>query len=264
MLTVVCMKWGTKFPADYVNVLHYAVSKNINEPFRFVCLTDDAHGLNAGIEARPVPDMGLPEIRRRNGGWQKLALFKPGLVEDASLMLYLDLDVLVMGSLDPFIARARAMRGLHIIREWNRGLGQYLPRALRPDRGGQSSTMVWNPREQHHIYEAFMADPERAYASVPSEQKFVTRTAHALHYLPEDWSISFKQGCVWYYPLNLVFRKIPEPAQARLVIFHGRPLPTDLVPEGNARWGTSHKFGFGPVDWVRRYWLNALAQSGDA
>ncbi len=83
-------------------------------------------------------------------------------------------------------------------------------------------------------------------------------TAHDLHYLPSDWTVSFKVDCVWYYPFNLVFKKISKPDQAKIVVFHGRPRPLDVVVEGRARWGTASKFGFGPVDWVRSYWLEAL------
>ena len=38
---VLCMKWGTLYPASYVNRLFHAVSANLSGPFRFICLTDD-------------------------------------------------------------------------------------------------------------------------------------------------------------------------------------------------------------------------------
>jgi hypothetical protein len=42
---VLCMKWGTLYPADYVNVLCNASRRHLTGAFRFVCLTDDAPGL---------------------------------------------------------------------------------------------------------------------------------------------------------------------------------------------------------------------------
>ncbi len=49
---VICMKWGTLYSADYVNVLYNAVRAHLEGPFRFVCLTDDPRG---GFWSRRVP-----------------------------------------------------------------------------------------------------------------------------------------------------------------------------------------------------------------
>lgn len=40
---------------------------NLTPPFRFVYLTDDAEGLDQGIEAFPIPDMGLDQSFYRAG-----------------------------------------------------------------------------------------------------------------------------------------------------------------------------------------------------
>ena len=57
VVNVLCMKWGTKYPADYVNRLYSMVARNIRRPFRFVCLTDDNLGLGANIESFPLPEL---------------------------------------------------------------------------------------------------------------------------------------------------------------------------------------------------------------
>ncbi len=49
------MKWGTLYPADYVNVLYTACRRNLTGDFRFLCLTDDPTGFLPGIEHRPSP-----------------------------------------------------------------------------------------------------------------------------------------------------------------------------------------------------------------
>jgi len=49
ILNVVCLKWGTKYSADYVNRLYHMVSRNMTRPFRFHCLTEDPGGLDAGV-----------------------------------------------------------------------------------------------------------------------------------------------------------------------------------------------------------------------
>jgi len=45
LVNVLCMKWGNKYPADYVNRLYSMVARNMQRPFRFICLTEDSVGL---------------------------------------------------------------------------------------------------------------------------------------------------------------------------------------------------------------------------
>ena len=47
-VTVVCVKWGTKYGADYVNRLHRAVRRHLSAARSFVCLTDDPEGSKRG------------------------------------------------------------------------------------------------------------------------------------------------------------------------------------------------------------------------
>lgn len=88
-LTVVCLKWGNMYDASYVNKLLNGLRRfDIGEtPFmrRFVCFTDDASGLAAGVEARPLFDSGL------KGWWPKASLFSSSAGLDGRVM-YIDLD----------------------------------------------------------------------------------------------------------------------------------------------------------------------------
>ena len=93
VLNVLCVKWGTKYPADYVNRLRSMVSRNLPLPHRFVCLTDDAAGLERGIETLPFLQTDLEYC------WNKLLLFDRLPLEGVGL--YLDLDVVVTGDLTP-------------------------------------------------------------------------------------------------------------------------------------------------------------------
>ena len=47
---VICIKWGNKFGADYVNRLYKMVEKNLTLEHRFVCFTDDSKGIVEGVE----------------------------------------------------------------------------------------------------------------------------------------------------------------------------------------------------------------------
>ena len=71
---VICMKWGDKYSADYVNILFNMVSRNLSIPFRFVCFTDDPKGINEQVEVFDLPSLNLPNnIPER--GWLKLTTF---------------------------------------------------------------------------------------------------------------------------------------------------------------------------------------------
>ena len=40
LVNVLCMKWGNKYPADYVNRLYSMVARNMQRPFRFINLCE--------------------------------------------------------------------------------------------------------------------------------------------------------------------------------------------------------------------------------
>ena len=59
---IICIKWGTKYGADYVNKLYGMVSRNITPPFRFVCFTDNTDGILPEVECQDLPpsDIVMP------------------------------------------------------------------------------------------------------------------------------------------------------------------------------------------------------------
>ena len=70
---VVCIKWGDKFSADYVNKLYSMVQRNLSLKHRFICLTEDPADLNPNIEVFPLTRNDLEYC------WNKLVLFEKKL-----------------------------------------------------------------------------------------------------------------------------------------------------------------------------------------
>jgi hypothetical protein len=99
MLNILCLKAGTAYGPEYVNILFDMVRRNLisGYPGRFVCLTDDPTGLVAGIETLPLP--GNIET-----WWGKLYMFKRGLFADGERVIFMDLDTLIIGDLGPLVA----------------------------------------------------------------------------------------------------------------------------------------------------------------
>ena len=46
---IICMKWGDKYGAEYVNRLYNMVRRNLTLDFQMVCLTDDSTGIDPAV-----------------------------------------------------------------------------------------------------------------------------------------------------------------------------------------------------------------------
>ncbi len=255
-IAVGCVKWGTRFGADYVNVIHRAVREHLGVPHRFVCLTNQPEGIEPGVEVMPMPEFGVPEVEwTKRGCWPKVALFKEGVFADDEIVLYLDLDVLVVGDLKPFIDLVRDKPAFYTLREWNPALVRLLPLSMRPDRGSQGSVYVWRAGEQRHVFADFASRVEEVRASYWSDRFYLPAVAKNPQYLPHDWCLSFKNHCLTPWPLNLVRPAARLPERARIIVFHGKPRPMDVMGPSGQRWGSKRRSGDQPVVWVRDYWL---------
>jgi len=98
VLTVVCIKWGTKYGSDYVDKLFRGIKRNLNVHFAFLCFTDDPTGiLEKEIEIHDIDEGGWL------GWWTKSVVLFDGRLGTRELILYVDLDTIITGSLDDFI-----------------------------------------------------------------------------------------------------------------------------------------------------------------
>lgn len=97
-LTVACcwVKANVPYGVEYVANLRAMVARHLARPHRFVCLTDRPHELPAGVE--PI---AIHHDRQLFGWWAKVKLFTPG--QFTGRVLYLDLDTVVVSSLDPIV-----------------------------------------------------------------------------------------------------------------------------------------------------------------
>ena len=59
--TVICMKWGERYPAHFANRLFNMVRRNVTGDLRFVCFTDDKEGLLPEVEYQPLPPIDMPD-----------------------------------------------------------------------------------------------------------------------------------------------------------------------------------------------------------
>lgn len=88
---VVCVKWGKKYGADYVNKLYHGVVKYLTGvEYDFYCFTENPENLDEGIKVIPLSESWT-------GWWGKATLFSETGLEGR--LLYIDLDTVITGSL---------------------------------------------------------------------------------------------------------------------------------------------------------------------
>ena len=110
MATIITLKYGNKYSAEYVNIL-YSRIRHFNPDWHFCCYTENANGLDPEIEVRELDrTLGL------YGWWFKIWIFAQELPGDN---IFLDLDMLVLGKLDAFLPPSMP-RGVGIIQNGSR------------------------------------------------------------------------------------------------------------------------------------------------
>lgn len=240
---VLCMKWGTLYGPRYVNVLYRAVRDHLDGPFRFVCLTDDATGLDDGIETFPFEDLETASEAHRPGIWPKLGIYRKDLFGLKGRALFLDLDTVVVGQLDPFFELSGDFRGMTDVR-----------RSKRTDGASRLNTSVFSfdIGAQTQILDAYLSDKDRAHREFPNDQSFTEAHARNLEFWPEGWVISFKRHLRRGIGADL-FLPPRAPGDARIVAFHGDPRPIDLVGR-KGLWADPPHFVRCPVPWLDAYW----------
>lgn len=243
MQTVICIRWGTEYGADDVSRLYRAVTRNVARPTRFVAFTDPVEGLDAGIEAKPIPSIHLPP-GLKPGPWRKLAVWAADLGGLRGDVLFLDLDILVTGTLDPLFEHEPG----HLVLVRN-------PTQGRRDGIGNSSVMRFEAGSAPHLVSDFEADAVRFSYRFDNEQIYVTKASRLpVAFWPAGWCPSFKHGLLPPWPLYL-FRPPTLPTTARVVVFTGRPRPGDAV-RGHwpTRWYKRFYRSIPPVPWVADHW----------
>ena len=228
-VNIICLKWGTRYPARYTNILYASVKRHLHRPFRFVCFTDDASELDPGIDPQPLPE--CPDERLLSyGRWPnifvKLCLFRDGLAGLRGPTLFFDVDVVIQQDLDPFFDYAPGKNCM--IHNWIERRKQILRR--RPAIGN-SSCFRFEAGQSGYIYETFLREMDAALdrSQYPTEQAFMTHAMGEVHWWPDAWIKSFKRTCVPFFPFNLFLT--PRKPNTRVLVFHGNPDP-DVALQG--------------------------------
>lgn len=247
---VLCMKWGTLFHADYVNVLFSACQRNISGNFRFVCLTDDPKGLNEGIEHFPIPDLGLAPGMWKRGAWPKLCVFAADLYGFSGRALFIDLDMVIWGNLDAFFDFPKAFVTTDMGNDW-----RPKPSGLHPPEAG-TCIFAFDLGKESQILERFLADRNGAVEKHVIEQVWVGEHASSMAYWPPGWVISFKRWLRQPIGRDLLLPPAAPPSGTKVLAFHGKPRPITLIKSKYGFWDKFPHMGHGRVRWMADYWTS--------
>jgi hypothetical protein len=240
-----CMKWGRRYGVEYANRIQSMVARNMTAPFRLVCFTDDSEGLDPAIDARPLPPFpGVPEQLAWTP-WRKISLWNAAL--DADLAgrdaVFLDLDVVVVGPLDDFFTHAPG--AYVVIENWTKK-GQ-----------GIGNTSVFRVKLGAHpeVYETFIADPVGVQKRDNIEQELISRLLEGEQvYWPQAWCRSFKEELIPAWPQRF-WTPAAFPADARIVVFHGKPDPVDAAKGvWPSPWYKKTYKTIRPAAWIDEHW----------
>lgn len=230
MYNVVCIKWGSKYGPEFVNILQAMVKRNLSFPHRFVCFTEDSTGLRDDIEVMPLTEDLV-------GWWHKLTLFKSTLFDLTGRTLYLDLDVVIVNSLDPMFEREDKFS---IISDWmysRRNIGAKNKIVYN------SSVFMYDIGAHEHVWNEFAKNTTMSIRMFPGDQDWITKHLPDASIWPDGWCRSFKWGYHFKemeYDFSAGFLD-----ETKIVVFHGNPNPPNAIP-GWQRYP--------PSPWIKEYW----------
>ncbi|MGF1658230.1 MAG: glycosyl transferase [Rubrimonas sp.] len=243
---VVCINWGPKYGAPYINRLYAMVARHLTPPFNFTCFTDSAAGVRPEVRCEPLPELDVPMPVRTWGKWPKARMWSARLADLEGPVLFMDLDLVVTGSLDDFFTFGDAD---DVILARNP--------TVPLERLGQTSIFRFPVGKLLPLQEEFAADPQGIADRYHWEQRFVTRRAPGgVKFWPRPWVKVFRRECCRPFPLNYVLA--PRlPRGARVVLFPGILLPSHAI-EG--RWGDLYD-PTGPIEHIRNTFHRRTDQS---
>ena len=177
MNTILCVKHGTKYDATYVNNLYNMVERHCSLPFQFICLTDNATGIQDKIKIKDLP-AGL------QGWWCKPYIFAEEL-NLTSPVLYIDLDVVIANSIDKLFTYYP--NNWCTIRDFTR--------AQRPDWQKYNSSVIrYNPKELYYVWAHFRRQAKEMQRMFYGDQDYlyhITKEKPAKLF-PDEWIKSWK------------------------------------------------------------------------
>ena len=232
-LNILCYRWGDRYGVEYVNKLHSMVRRHLPVDHIFHCVTDNKAGLNPGIEAHELPDIGVA------GNWNKLQTFREDFLGlQDQYIVCMDIDLVIVDSLE-FLTESPEFSFM-IAKNWAKGMR------------GNSSVYRLKVGSHTEVWKDFIANPERVIDNfhgkdrLGGDQRWMNHRIKDYNYFQDGRVISFKRHC-WAKSLSIQLPFIGQlstapvgkaiaPQGASVIAFTGKPLPPDVCDSHCGRW----------------------------
>ena len=232
-MNIVCVKWGTKYNADYVNNLYAGVKRNTTVDFNFWCFTDDPEGIINGVKI-----VDLQHAKELESWWNKLILFSNDIpIPRGEKIFYIDLDTLIVDNIDSLLT----LESPNII-----VLEDFYKSIFKTANKIGSGLMSWRHGDYTFIWSEFFKNPKSVIKSAKTYgdqwwiEQCLTAWTHWQDIAPES-VVSFKVHC-----------REGLPPTAKIICYHGRP----SIPDSANKETKINNWIIGPSPWVLDYWKN--------
>jgi hypothetical protein len=238
---ILCMKWGDMYGPEYVNCLYGMISRNISYPFKLFCMTDDSIGIRDEVEILHLPQLGFEVPPGAPGKWPKQALWSRELSGLEGVVLFLDLDSVIVDSIDCYFEYGNeddVITAKNWVKPWLSG--------------AQTSVFRFKIGSHPYMLEDLQEDPQLC-VKYQFEQNYVTHHLRGVHkFWPSSWTKHFRMHCLGLWPIRYL-RPPKKPHKCKIVTFPGRPNPPDAIvgrwsykrvyrsPADHIKWAFSHK-----------------------
>lgn len=209
-LEFVCVKYGTKYGANYVNKLFKGVSRFCELPHRFTCFTEDASNLDPAINIRPLQ-------HKWRSWWSKVHIFNPECYAKNTRVFYIDLDMIITNNINDLallpVKRLATLSTDEIFCENVQG-------------GYNSSIMIFKSEDMGALYDALVRYHDHLL-------KYLMRFDHFLEMMCQNATIVQKElpGQVLDYMQTFALLTEGEkevPPGCRVVAFPRQPKPHEI------------------------------------
>lgn len=209
--TIVCLKHGDKYSAEYVNILYNMVKRHSTVDFDFACITEDPQGLLQGIIHIPLPSYRL------HGWWFKPWVFSKEFPITGTI-LFMDLDIVINNNIDEL---------------WDYHAGEFCIikdfSILNPKIN--SSVFRFEAGQYHHVWDNLINDYTQL-SNYHGDQDWIHDQIYNYVLWEDSWIVSYKWQVRSRDELERTeggqrFKTVHDgiTSNAKIFVFHGDPKP---------------------------------------
>jgi hypothetical protein len=218
--------WGTKYSTALINNLIHNIASKASSVPRFVLITD-AHkpDLMDGVQTVPFPAYWLQAPLKRSGCQAKLVMFEKGILCEDLPALYVDLDTIVLGDLQPGLSLMDTPQTVGLLQSAIIPFGPLGRLRHRLSKGkhyarGNSSFVIFHPAHNHFIAERFRElfaqHPSFEFRPMIADERFISWVAQPhMKAIPSTFAVKFPGEFMFYWGWWLYVRALLPWVRAR-------------------------------------------------